>query len=83
MAKTIIFIVSLFEKSLLEFDFNQTLRFFSELKSDASKAKIILEGDFKRFIGNLMFDKVAFDSWEAKYTAINSALTFDEVNGCS
>ena len=51
-------------------DQNETLKFFSELKSDQGKTEKLYQFSFKAFVKNLIFDDQMFDSLEVKFKTI-------------
>jgi hypothetical protein len=51
-------------------DQNETLKFFSELKTDQKKAEKVYHFNFKDFVQNLIFDDQLFDSLEVKFKII-------------
>ena len=77
VAKIILFIIDVFHRPLLDFDFNATLKFFSELKNDAGRLRQLEENDFKHYVRHLRFDSVKFGEFESKHRAITSALNFE------
>lgn len=77
MAKVLLFIVEVFYKHLLESDFNETLKFFSELKNDPTKLSFLQGDKFKDFVFHLTFDHSEFEDFENKHQAINAALNFE------
>ena len=70
MVKCILFIVDVYYNELSALDQNETLRFFSELKTDQSKAEKLYLYNFKEFVKNLNFDDQIFDSLEVKFKTI-------------
>lgn len=79
MCKVVLFIVETFHRQLLDFDFNATLRFFSDLKSDPVLLRSLDGPRFKNFVAHLIFDQAEFDDFESKHQAINAALNFEPV----
>lgn len=62
--------MDVYYNELSALDQNETLRFFSELKTDQAKAEKLYQFSFKDFVKNLIFDDQMFDSLEVKFKTI-------------
>lgn len=70
MFKGILFLIDVYYEELIGFEMNETLKFFSELKTEERLMDKLYSRDFKAFVGNLVFDEDVVRRLKIKYEAI-------------
>ena len=80
MLKCLVYCISINYDNLIAYDFNETLRFFTEFKNKNILYSNMKETDFKVFIKNLIFDEAWLKNLERHYRMISKKNVFKGFN---